>query len=60
MTQSDIRLACLIRLGMTSVEISKIQNISNQGVSMARYRLRKRMGLGPDDSIPDKLNEFGS
>jgi len=60
MTQSDIRLACLIRMGMTSVEISNIQNISNQGVSMARYRLRKRMGLGPDDSIPDKLNEFGS
>ena len=60
LTQSDIRLACLIRMGMTSVEISKIQNISNQGVSMARYRLRKRMGLGPDDSIPDKLNEIGS
>jgi len=60
MTQSDIRLACLIRMGMTSVEISKIQNISNQGVSMARYRLRKRMGLGPEDSILDKLNEIGS
>ena len=60
LTQSDIRLACLIRMGMTSVEISKIQNISNQGVSMARYRLRKRMGLGPDDSIPDILNEIGS
>ena len=60
MTQSDIRLACLIRMGMTSVEISKIQNISNQGVSMARYRLRKRMGLGPEDSIPDILNEIGS
>jgi DNA-binding CsgD family transcriptional regulator len=47
-------------MGMTSVEISKIQNISNQGVSMARYRLRKRMGLGPEDSIPDILNEIGS
>ncbi len=60
MTQSDIRLACLIRIGMTSNEISRAQNISTQGVSMARYRLRKRMGFGPEDSIADKLNEIGS
>lgn len=56
LTQSDIRLACLIRMGMTSSEISRAQNISSQGVAMARYRLRKRMGLGREDSIPDRLN----
>lgn len=59
LTQSDIRLACLIRLGMTSNEISKIQNISVQGVAMARYRLRKRLNLGPEESILDKLNAIG-
>lgn len=58
LTQSDIRIACLLRMGMTSNEISKIQNISGQGVAMARYRLRKRMNLGPGDSISDKLKEL--
>jgi len=60
LTQSDIRIACLLRMGMTSNEISKVQNISVQGVAMARYRLRKRMGLSPGDCISDKLNELGS
>jgi DNA-binding CsgD family transcriptional regulator len=60
LTQSDIRIACLLRMGMTSNEISKVQNISGQGVAMARYRLRKRMGLGPGDCISDKLKEVGS
>lgn len=40
---NDIRLICLIRLGMPSGEISKLLNITMDSLHKSRYRLRKKM-----------------
>ena len=45
LSRNDIRLICLIRLGMPSGEISKLLNITMDSLHKARYRLRKKMGL---------------
>ena len=55
MTQGELRTACMIRLGLTSREIARAQNIGVYGVSQSRYRLRKRLGLSTRDSIEQVL-----
>lgn len=45
LSRNDIRLICLIRLGMPSGEISKLLNITMDSLHKSRYRLRKKMGL---------------
>lgn len=42
---AELRLMCLIRLHLNSREISRRLGISQQSVNIARYRLRRKMGL---------------
>jgi len=55
MTQGELRTACMIRLGLTSREIARAQNIGVYGVAQSRYRLRKRLGLSTRVSIEEIL-----
>lgn len=55
LTKSDKRLCCYIRMGLSSKEIAPIINISYKSVEMARYRLRKKIELGPETSLTDYL-----
>ncbi len=45
LSQSEKRLAALLRLNLSSKEIASVVNISPKSVDMNRYRLRKKMGL---------------
>ena len=58
LTPSDVRLACYLKMGLSSKEIAPLVNISYKSVEMARYRLRKKMGLDSDTSITDYLANF--
>lgn len=51
LSQADMRLSCYIKMGLSSKEIAPILNISSKSVEMARYRLRKKLGLAPDQSL---------
>lgn len=55
LTAADQRLCCYIRMRLSSKEIAPLVNISYKSVEMARYRLRKKMGLSPDISLTDYL-----
>ncbi|MEY3157811.1 MAG: hypothetical protein RLZZ121_864 [Bacteroidota bacterium] len=59
MTQGELRTACMIRLGLTSREIARAQNIGVYGVAQSRYRLRKRLGLSTRVSIEEVLQPRG-
>jgi inorganic phosphate transporter, PiT family len=48
------RLAILLRLNLSSKEIATLMNISPKSVEIARYRLRKKMGLQPREN----MNQF--
>ena len=50
LSNSEKRLASLLRIGMTSKEISLILSMEPKSVDMARYRLRKKLDL------PQNLN----
>ena len=56
LTQNEKRLAALLRLKLSSKEISSITGISSKSVDMSRYRLRKKLGLDTEDNLIEVLN----
>lgn len=56
LTPADQRLCCYIRMRLSSKEIAPLINISFKSVEMARYRLRKKMGLPPETSLTEYLS----
>lgn len=51
LTLNDLRLCALYRIGLPSKEIADVMGISQTSVKMARYRLRKKLGLTPEEDI---------
>ncbi len=54
-TAKELRLIALLKLNLTSKEISALLNISADGVKKARYRLRKKMNLTTKESLQDHI-----
>lgn len=55
LTAHDLRFCVYLRLNLTSKEIANLLNISNKGVEISRYRIRKKLGLHQKDSLNDFL-----
>lgn len=55
LSKTDLRLCVYIKLNLSTKEIADLMNISPRSVEMARYRLRKKLGLSPDESIASVL-----
>jgi len=58
LTSNDKALAGMLRLNMTNKEIAANRGISTASAKMARYRLRKKLGLEPDKDIHSYLREI--
>lgn len=58
LTPSDLKLAAYIRMNISSKEIAGLMNISPKSIEMARYRLRKKIGLTRDQSLAEFLMTF--
>ncbi len=55
---SDIRLAVLLRLNLSSKEIAEISFKQIESIKTARYRLRKKLKLSFNDNLSDFLNNL--
>lgn len=51
LTSKEIKLSTMIRLNMDIKETASTMNIEPNSVRIARYRLRKKLGLSPDDNL---------
>jgi tetratricopeptide (TPR) repeat protein len=51
LSSSDKELCGLIRLNLTNKEIGSIKKISDASAKMARYRLKKKLGLAEEDDL---------
>ncbi|MGM9785286.1 MAG: helix-turn-helix transcriptional regulator [Candidatus Cryptobacteroides sp.] len=51
LSKTDLKLCVYIKLNMSTKEIADLMNISPRSVEMARYRLRKKLGLKPEEEI---------
>lgn len=51
LTASEIKVAALLRLNLSTKEIASISFKTEEGVKSARYRLRKKIGLSAEDNL---------
>lgn len=51
LTPNELRLCAFFRLNMTTKEIAAITYQSINSISVARYRLRKKLGLNPEENL---------
>ncbi len=58
LTQNEKRLTALLRLQLSSKEISSIVGISPKSVDMNRYRLRKKLNLETEENLISVLNNL--
>lgn len=57
-SKTDMKICVYTKLNLSTKEIADIMNISIRSVEMARYRLRKRLGLPPGQDIAQMLKEI--
>lgn len=55
---SDKKLCAYLRMDLQSKEIAPLMNISARSVEMARWRLRKKMGLNRSINLTEFLQNF--
>lgn len=58
LTPNEVRLCAFAKLNMTTKEIAAITYQSVNSISVARYRLRKKMGLNSDESLYSLLADL--
>ncbi len=59
LTLSELRLCALIKLNMNTKDIASINNITINGVKVARWRLRKKLGMSnANDNLSDFLSKY--
>ncbi|MDT4844470.1 hypothetical protein FQZ97_784300 [compost metagenome] len=50
-SQNELKICTLIKMNLSIKEMANILNISPDSVKMARYRLRKKLGLKTEDNL---------
>jgi len=58
LTSNELRLSAFLKLNLTSKEIANISNVTKEAIDKSRNRLRKKLGLLPDDSLSDFINSI--
>lgn len=53
-TSAELKLSACLKLNLATKDIASLLNISVRGVEAGRYRLRKKLEIGPNEN----LNEF--
>ena len=52
LSPKDIKLCIYLKMNLSSKEIAPLMNISYRGVELHRYRLRKKLDITTDESLP--------
>lgn len=58
LTKNEQRLCAQVRMDLSSKDIAAANNISVKSVEMARYRLRKQLGLKTEEELGKFLKQF--
>lgn len=55
----DLRLCAYLKIGLHSKEMAEILQVLPSSINVSRSRLRKKLGLKPEDDLYAFLNQFG-
>ncbi|MBX2845904.1 MAG: hypothetical protein KTR13_06775 [Saprospiraceae bacterium] len=58
LSPNDQKLCAFLRLNLNTKEIANIMNVSSRGVEIARYRLRKKLGLEKGANLAKTILEY--
>ena len=58
LTKTDLRFCAYLKINLSSDQIANIQNVTNEAIRKTRYRIRKKLGLKPENSLEDYISEF--
>jgi DNA-binding CsgD family transcriptional regulator len=58
LSPNDYKMCIYLRMNLTSKEIAALMNISIRSVETNRYRLRKKLGLHPDENLTQFLLRY--
>ncbi|MDR3185131.1 MAG: hypothetical protein LBT49_06990 [Prevotellaceae bacterium] len=58
LTPRDLKLCAYLRLNLTTKEIAQLTGNSVRGVEVARFRLRKKLQLDPEQNLNEFMLEF--
>lgn len=58
LTKNEQKLCAQVRMNLSSKEIAASNSISVKSVEMARYRLRKQLGLKTEEELGEFLKQF--
>lgn len=58
LTPNEQKLCALLRLNLSTKEIANLMSISLRGVEIARYRLRKKLGLDQGQNLSKFILEY--
>ncbi|MFI3240671.1 MAG: hypothetical protein R3Y22_08820 [Bacteroidales bacterium] len=59
LTMQDKKLCVFLKMGLSTKEIAPLLNISDRGVEISRYRLRKKLLLNRTDNLVETLQRYG-
>jgi hypothetical protein len=58
LSPNDQKLSAFLRLNLNTKEIANLMGISIRGIEVARYRLRKKLGLDTGDNLSKFILEY--
>ncbi len=58
LTTREMYLSAYLRMNLTTKEISALQNITDRGVEIGRYRLRKKLGIPRETNLSTYLSNI--
>jgi tetratricopeptide (TPR) repeat protein/DNA-binding CsgD family transcriptional regulator len=59
LTNNEKKLCTLIKLNLSSKEIAVLNDVTEGAITMARYRLRKKIGIEHDENLTDFFHNIG-
>lgn len=58
LSPNDQKLSAFLRLNLDTKEIANLMGISTRGIEVARYRLRKKLGLGKGENLSKFMLDY--
>ena len=58
LTKSELKFCAYLRLKISGNQIANQLNVTSEAIRKTRYRIRKKIGLNPGDSLEDYISNF--
>lgn len=59
LTSGELRFCCLLKANLSTKEIASMLSITPRSVDLKKYRLKKKLGLGENDSLTTFIAAMG-